>query len=383
MIEDLPDITIGSVTLGTEFWEVIFGIGTFLLFMIFAWIAHFMLNRVARNLTRKWQNQLGEKLVHATFRPIVALILVQGVFLATTYISVLDDWADKIATGWRVLFIIFVAVASSQVVSELLVWYARYRAPRGRAAIGRKLVSPLRRFSVLGIYLLAFLLVLDQLDISISPLIAGLGIGGIAVALALQPTLSNFFAGTYLVGDTVIMPGDFIELENGMRGYVVEIGWRSTRLRTPFNNLVVIPNSRLADSILTNYYGPTMQIGVMVEAGVSYSSDLEHVERVATEVAQQVIDDIPESDKDFAPWFGFEKFGDSNIDFWIWVQATDRVASFRMKSEIMKRLHTRFKLEGIDINYPMRHILLPEGEGPSTFPPIVAGSQETDGESAS
>ena len=311
MIEDLPDITIGSVTLGTEFWEVIFGIGTFLLFLIIAWIAHFMLDRVARNLTRKWQNQLGEKLVHATFRPIVALILVQGVFLATTYISVLDDWADKIATGWRVLFIIFVAVAGSQVVSEFLVWYARYRAPRGRAAMGRKLVSPLRRFSVLGIYLLAFLLVLDQLDISISPLIAGLGIGGIAVALALQPTLSNFFAGTYLVGDTVIMPGDFIELETGLRGYVVEIGWRSTRLRTPFNNLVVIPNSRLADSILTNYYGPTMQIGVLVEAGVSYSSDLAHVERVATEVAQEVIDAIPEADKDFAPWFGFEKVGDA------------------------------------------------------------------------
>ena len=78
-----------------------------------------------------------------------------------------------------------------------------------------------------------------------------------------------------------------------------------------------------------------------------------------------------------------EKFGDSNIDFWIWVQATDRVASFRMKTEIMKLLHGRFKLEGIEINYPVRHIILPEGEGPSTFPPIAAGNQETDGESAS
>ena len=190
---------------------------------------------------------------------------------------------------------------------------------------------------------------MDQLDISISPLIAGLGIGGIAVALALQPTLANFFAGTYLVGDTVIMPGDFIELESGLRGYVVEIGWRSTRLRTPFNNLVVIPNSRLADSILTNYYGPSMEIGVMVEAGVSYSSDLAHVERVAIEVAQEVIDAIPESDKNFAPWFGFERFGDSNIDFWIWVQATDRLSSFRMKTELMKLLHSRFKQEGIEI----------------------------------
>ena len=370
MIEDLPNITIGSVTLRTEFWEVIFGLGTFLVFAIIAWLAHFLLNRVARNLTRKWQNQLGEKLVQATFRPVVLLILFLGVFLATAYISVLDGWRVQITAGWRVLFVALVAIASAQVVSEFLVWYGRYRAPRGRAAIGRKLVSPLRRFSVLGIYLLASLLILDQLNISISPLIAGLGIGGIAVALALQPTLSNFFAGTYLVGDTVIMPGDFIELENGLRGYVVEIGWRSTRLRTPFNNLVVIPNSRLADSILTNYYGPSMEIGVMVEAGVSYSSDLVHVERVAMEVAQEVIEIVPEADKRNPPWFGYEKFGDSNIDFWIWVQATDRVSSFGMKTELMKRLHSRFQKEGIEINYPVRHIILPSGENPPAIPEL-------------
>ena len=370
MIEDLPNITIGSVTLGTEFWEVIFGLGTFLVFAIIAWLAHFLLNRVARNLTRKWHNQLGEKLVQATFRPVVLLILFLGVFLATTYISVLDGWRVQITAGWRVLFVALVAIAGAQVVSEFLIWYARYRAPRGRAAIGRKLVSPLRRFSVLGIYLLASLLILDQLNISISPLIAGLGIGGIAVALALQPTLSNFFAGTYLVGDTVIMPGDFIELENGLRGYVVEIGWRSTRLRTPFNNLVVIPNSRLADSILTNYYGPSMEIGVMVEAGVSYSSDLVHVERVAMEVAQEVIEMVPEADKQNPPWFGYEKFGDSNIDFWIWVQATDRASSFGMKTELMKRLHSRFQKEGIEINYPVRHIILPSGGDSPTIPTL-------------
>ena len=383
MIEDLPDITIGSVTLGTEFWEAIFGLGTFLLFVIFAWIAHFLLNRVARNLTRKWKNQLGERLVQATFRPLVALILVQGVFAASVPVSALDDWQDQIRKIWAVLFILLVAVTASQVVGEFMSWYARYRAPRGRGGLGRNLVSPVRRFSVLGIYLLAGLLALDQLDVSISPLIAGLGIGGLAVALALQPTLSNFFAGTYLVGDTVIQSGDFIELENGLRGYVVEIGWRSTRLRTPFNNLVVIPNSRLADSILTNYYGPSMEIGVLVEAGVSYSSDLVHVERVAMEVAQEVIDAIPEADKNNAPWFGYENFGDSNINFWVWVQATDRLGSFGMKTELMKRLHARFKQEGIEINYPVRHVIFPNGEVPATVPPIVASTSEPDVESAS
>jgi small-conductance mechanosensitive channel len=382
MIESLPDITVGSVTLGTEFWEAIFGLGTFLLFVIIAWIAHFLLNRVARDLTRKWKNQLGERLVQAVFRPLVALILLQGVFAATVPISALDGWEDQIRKGWSVLFILLVSVIASRVVGEFLTWYGRYRAPRS-SGLGKNLVTPLRRFSVLGIYLLAALLILDQLNISISPLIAGLGIGGIAVALALQPTLSNFFAGTYLVGDTVIQPGDFIELENGLRGYVVDVGWRSTRLRTPFNNLVIIPNSRLADSILTNYYGPSMEIGVLVEAGVSYSSDLEHVERIAMEVAQEVIDAIPEADKKNAPWFGFEKFGDSNIDFWVWVQATSRLSSFRMKTELMKLLHSRFKQEGIEINYPVRHIIFPNGEMPATMPPIVVATQEVDGESAS
>jgi small-conductance mechanosensitive channel len=382
MIESLPDITVGSVTLGTEFWEAIFGLGTFLLFVIIAWIAHFLLNRVARDLTRKWKNQLGERLVQAVFRPLVALILLQGVFAATVPISALDGWEDQIRKGWSVLFILLVSVIASRVVGEFLTWYGRYRAPRS-SGLGKNLVTPLRRFSVLGIYLLAALLILDQLNISISPLIAGLGIGGIAVALALQPTLSNFFAGTYLVGDTVIQPGDFIELENGLRGYVVDVGWRSTRLRTPFNNLVIIPNSRLADSILTNYYGPSMEIGVLVEAGVSYSSDLEHVERIAMEVAQEVIDAIPEADKKNAPWFGFEKFGDSNIDFWVWVQATSRLSSFRMKTELMKLLHSRFKQEGIEINYPVRHIIFPNGEMPATMPPIVATTLEVDGESAS
>jgi small-conductance mechanosensitive channel len=221
------------------------------------------------------------------------------------------------------------------------------------------------------------MLILDQLNISISPLIAGLGIGGLAVALALQPTLSNFFAGTYLVSDNVVSPGDFIELENGLSGFVTEIGWRSTRIRTPFNNLVVIPNSRLADSILTNYYSPSMEMVVMVEAGVSYSSDLAHVERVVREVAQEVVQELPEATKGFEPWFGFGRFGDSNIDFFVGVQAKDRGSSFALKTELIKRLHRRFGEEGIEINYPVRRLLFPAQDGPQ--PAAAADGEQEEG----
>ena len=144
--------------------------------------------------------------------------------------------------------------------------------------------------------------------------------------------------------------------------------WRSTRLRTPFNHLVVLPNSRMADSILTNYYGPTMEIGVMVEGGVSYESDLAQVERVALEVAREVVQELPEAQEDFEPWFGFERFGDSNIDFWLWVQAMSRLGSFKVKTELIKRLHQRFIQEGIEINYPVRKLVFPAGDGARPSP---------------
>ncbi|MBI4282697.1 MAG: mechanosensitive ion channel family protein, partial [Chloroflexi bacterium] len=151
--------------------------------------------------------------------------------------------------------------------------------------------------------------------------------------------------------------GDFIEMEGGVRGYVVEVGWRSTRIRTPFNNLVVMPNSRIADSILTNYSEPSTEMGMMVEAGVSYSSNLAHVREVVLEEASQLIEEMPEADKKTQPRFGYERFGDSNVDFWVWLQSKDRISSFALKTELMIRLHERFAREGIEINYPVRKLV--------------------------
>ncbi|MDA0769930.1 MAG: mechanosensitive ion channel, partial [Chloroflexi bacterium] len=102
---------------------------------------------------------------------------------------------------------------------------------------------------------------MTALSIPISPIWAGLGIGGIAVALAVQPTLSNFFAGTYVVTEGELNMGDYIQLEGGPAGYVTEVGWRSTKIRTMFNNLVIIPNSRMAESIVTNFHNPSLEVG--------------------------------------------------------------------------------------------------------------------------
>ena len=113
--------------------------------------------------------------------------------------------------------------------------------------------------------------------------------------------------------------------------------------------------------MLTNFSNPEEAIGVLLMCGVSYSSSLADVERMAKEAAQKVIYETDGADKGMAPWFGFETFGDSNIDFWVWVQANSRLDSFIVKSELIKALHERFGAEGISINYPMRHLVFPEG----------------------
>ena len=362
----MSDINIGLIDLGTPLGEGLAVVAILLLSGVLVLIASLFLNRVGSRLAERLPGDLDERLLAVVTGPILLLVFLQGVFIAATVVSALDPFTSRLVSIWTATDIAILAITLARITHVSLAWYGEEVAPNmARGPLDRRLVNPLRRFLTLTIYILAGMLILDQFSISITPLVAGLGIGGIAVALALQPTLSNFFAGTYLLSDNVISPGDFIELESGLRGYVDEIGWRSTRLRTPFNNLVIIPNSRLSDSILTNYHGPSLEMGVLIEAGVSYASDMLHVERIAMEVARDVVRDLPEAQKEFAPWFGYERFGDSNIDLWLWLQANDRVGSYTIKTELMKRLHHRFNQEGIEINYPVRKLVFPDGAPPA------------------
>ena len=353
-------------------WEAALGAAIFGGALIIAFLAHPLLTRLARLLTGKTKTTLDDLLLAAVSRPLFVFVLAQGLFMALTVISYLDRWQAYVNRAWLVSVTILVLFTAHRLTNVVIRWYGQALATRKPAQANEQFLPLVRRIITAVIYVGGILLILDNLGIRISPLLAGLGIGGLAVALALQPTLSNFFAGTYLVSGNVLNTGDYIEMEGGTRGYVLEVGWRSTRIRTPFNNLVVIPNSRLADSVLVNYFGPSMEMGVMVEAGVSYSSDLARVRQVALEVASQVISEMSEAIPGSQAWFGYERFGDSNVDFWLWLQATDRGASFALKSEVMVRLHERFAVEGIEINYPVRKLILgdpatketSDGDGP-------------------
>ncbi len=356
---------------GSPLWESVWAVGVFLVYLLIAWLIHIVMRFIVRRQERRRKTRLLPRLLRSLNRPIFLLIVTQGIIWALATPSYLISWHPVLQDTSIAVAIVIAAYGLGKAIATIVEWYMRSRGVRRKAKIDEGLIRFIRRIVLLAFYVLGALFLMAYFHIDLTPIIAGLGIGGLAVALALQPTLANFFAGTQIVSDRVVRVGDYIELNDGTRGYVTDVGWRSTRIRTPYNNMVIIPNSNLAASIITNYYGPTMDIGVIVNCGISYSSDLTQVQTVALDVARNVVEELDEAAKDFEPWFGFEQFGDSNIDFWVWVQAKDRLASFRLKSELIRQLHARFEQEGITINYPVRRLVYDEYN-----PPPLPGSQK-------
>ena len=345
-------------------------------------IASGVVNVILRVIIRRWANRtpgtLDEELLGVVRGPLVLFIALTGLFIALLILTNLDSprfalitgYDDLVRRAWLVVVIAEVAYLIYHLLDAALTWYIQKVAVTTETELDDRLLPPLKRIMPLAVYSLGFLMALSVLNIPISPILAGLGIGGLAVALAVQPTLANFFAGTYVVTEGELNVGDYIELQGGPSGYVVEVGWRSTKIRSMYNNLVIIPNSQMANSIVTNYYSPEPAMNVIVYCGVSYDSNLEVVESVVREASQKLVTES-EYAVDGEPWFGFEEFGDSNISFWVFVQATDRLGSFYLTSDLVKVIHSRLTAEGIEINYPVRKLVFPSenGTGPEV-PPI-------------
>ena len=311
--------------------------------------------------------RLAHSIMRATSRPGALFLLILGAMIALLLWPDAEPWYGEITTIGGAALVIVGAFVLSNIFLAVANWYSLTIALSTKTNLDDRILPVARRVIPLTVYAIGGLIVLDMLGISISPLLGGLGITGLAVALALQPTLSNFFAGTNILSEGVFTEGDYIELQGGPAGYVQSVGLRSTRIRTWLNNDVIIPNSVLSSSIMVNYSRPDPRMNILVTCGVSYDSNLQRVNDIALEVARETIAANPEAEKE-EPWFGFERFGDSNIDFWVFLQANDRVGSFIVTNDLIKRLHARFQQEGIEINYPVRKVVFDSPAPPETTP---------------
>lgn len=221
-----------------------------------------------------------------------------------------------------------------------------------------KMTEEGRAFAIVivrGVFISVVLLaVLDTLGISITPFLASLGIGSIAVALALQDTLGNLFSGFYVLVDKPVRVGDYIKLNEGVEGFVRKIGWRSTRLELLSANMVVIPNSKLSSAIVTNFNLPVSDCELVIEVPISYESDPDQVEKVIREVADDLQKRSTFAVNAHQPVLRFHSFAESSICLNVTLRAKTYPDTSPLRHEFIGELYRRFKREQIRIPYPHR-----------------------------
>ena len=317
---------------------------------IFAEVFSFVLKTYAKRLTSKTRTDIDDIVLGMITRPLIVSITLAGFYFALKTLTVISPYAFVIDNLFFIAFMLIASFVASRILGFLL---SRWLKVQKRF---EKTPQLLVKIVTVVIYSLAFLIILDHFNIEITPLIATLGIGGLAVGLALQNTLSNFFAGLHIISDRPVSVGDFIELQDGVSGYVEDIGWRSTRIKTLPNTIVIVPNSKLAESTITNYALPDPQTAALVDCGVAYTSDLDRVEQVTVEVARHIQKTVPGAVKDFVPFIRYNKFGDSNINFTVILRVEKVVDKYLVIHEFMKALKRRYDEEGIEISWPVRKI---------------------------
>lgn len=299
------------------------------------------LHRLAKNTPVRWDDVL----IHSLRGVVLVWVCLAGLAIALTTLDLRAGAAILLSRA-----IILAAILSTTV------WAARAASGFMDLYVTRVAGVPstiFRNIAVILVVLVGGLVILDELGIAIAPIVTALGVGGLAIALALQDTLANLFAGLHILMSRNARVGDYVKLASGEEGYLTDITWRNTTLRELENNLVIIPNKKLADSILRNYSLPESPLALLVEVKLGYGADLRRVEQAILEEARATLREVEGGAPDFEPLVRFNLLGDYNIGGTVVLKVTEFVHQYRVKHEFIKRLRERFSAEGVPEPFPV------------------------------
>jgi small-conductance mechanosensitive channel len=313
-----------------------------------------VLNRIIHYWAKKLANTWGG-LVFSLLESLPIPLLFLGSIYAGLELLALPRRVESV--GSKLIFALTVVVVFYFPAKVLVLFLRRV----GQRNPGMERVTDLSILVIRALFaILATIIVLENLGISLTAIWTTLGVGSVAVALALQETLSNLFAGLYLLADQPVSPGDYIKLDSGQEGYVLRIGWRSVTMRTQSNNAVFVPNSMMAKAVIINYSLPELQVSVSIPVHVAYGSDPSRVEKVLLEVTREAAREglaglllNPPPSVCLNPGFG-----DSSLDFVLNLNVRRFEDQVPVQSELRKRILARFAKEGITMPFPTRTLAL-------------------------
>ena len=315
--------------------------------MIFKQVIHTRLKKAA--LTSEWEGD--DIILHAVESQIVLWFFWAALSLALRDVEIAEPFGLYISNFLIIILMASITHAAAKLIVGLLDLWSKKQGG------GFPSTTMFTNFVWITVYSIGLLVILDALDISIAPMLTALGIGGLAVSLALKDTLTDVFAGLHILLSKKVQPGDFVSLDSGEMGYIQNITWRNTKMLERTNNIIHIPNTKLSKAVIKNYDSGDPSFSVKIPVGVGYDSDLDVVERVVMEVANDLHQYMDEMNKQSTPSFKFRGFGQSSIDFMVYFRGNKYGDQNPIIHEFVKKLHKRFNEEGIEIPFPIRTVI--------------------------
>jgi small-conductance mechanosensitive channel len=316
-----------------------------------AWIAR----RVILRALDAWQTRKGSRpgrIVYDAVRgPTRIWIVILAAHLAFQGSQVPAGFALWESNVLLVLWIFSLTVMCMKLAGDLVRQY-------GDQVPGALPVTTLsQNLAEIAVVILGVLIVLGHFNVSVAPLLTALGVGGLAVALALQDTLSNLFGGFYVAIARQVRLGDYIKLNTGEEGYVADIGWRSTTMRALANNMIIVPNAKLAQAIITNYSLPEKRTGTSIVVTVGYECDPDAVETILSAELSQAAKEVPGMLGELAPGVGFDPgFADNGYGYTLGFQVAEFADQPKVRNELRRRVARRLRAEGIAMPRPERNL---------------------------
>ncbi len=353
-------VLIAGIDINLAQWAL--ALGFFIGSIILAEVIVVFIDKLIRPLLAKTKTQLDDFLFEDLRGPLKLFFSIGGAYLGLQVVMPnLVVFGRDLPGLLYLALIVAVAHAVARTLNALMKWYLlEVGAEKGRVGDVFPIV---RKLIMAAVYFAALAVLLSELGVEIGPLIAGLGVAGLAVALALQDSLKNFFAGLYLLSDKPIRRGDIIALDNDkseVKGTVEEIGWRATRIKGIANAIHIIPNEKLAASVIVNYSKGRETRTVMVKVGIEYGENVDKALAALTKAAEKTIKEAPATDRDVTPEIRVNEFMDSSVELAALVRVKDYGERFAVASVLRRNILKFFREEHINIPFPIRTLQWPE-----------------------
>jgi len=326
---------------------------SFGIYLVVIGILAFVLKKIFLKITLKTKTDLDDLLVQKLNKPILVLLFLTGLRFSLERISIegsLDTLLGIVSSFIVIGVIYFLYVIFDLSFSRVWIRLAKKTKRKPNNALIQLTNISLK----IVLVILGLIYILNLWGVEVAPLLAGVGIGGIAIAFALQNSLGNIFGGISIILDKSIRVGDFLTLENGTSGKVTQVGLRSTKILTRDNESLIVPNSKLSESIIHNVAMPEPKSRVIVPFSVAYGSDIEQVKKIVMNEIKKIEWFVG----DLAPFVRFIEMGDSSLKFKTYFFVSSFDVKLDATDEANTRIYNALNKAGIEIPFPQMDVRL-------------------------